>query len=589
MLENQLSKYKVNEILSTDILKVPPTMHLSKVIDSMLEENIPDALIVENRYNTDILLGIITLSDVSTLKKQGKTMDIPVSLCMKRNVLTITSGKSIAEARKIFINNHISRLPVYENQKVLGIIRMRNILNSYYMNLQTINKQYMHIIDNMHEAVTVTDHLGNVLLWNKNAENIYGIKAEEILYKKLEMLFPNALSLSVLEEKIPIENMYHSPKPNYYVIISALPIYIDGNFLGVVATEKDVTEYRKLSAKLESANSQIDLLKEEVERFSKDFFSLGHIQGKNSVMQNVIQIAKNVSKTNVSVLITGESGTGKEIFARAIHKHSGRKGSFVPVNCSAIPGNLFESEFFGYVGGAFTGALKNGKVGYYELANHGTLFLDEIGDLPLALQGKLLRILQEGRVLRIGSGRSLSVDVRIIAATNKNLKEMIKQGYFREDLFYRLNVVNINLPPLRERREDIILLFDGFLREICTKNSVSIPPVDKEVYNVLLRYEWQGNIRELKNTVEYMLVLSGNEKISIDSVPPYILEKLTIPTSSKKLEKSLEGLENNLKDMESRMITKALERANGNKSKAAALLNIPRTTLYYKLKQYKIL
>ncbi|SNS66175.1 PAS domain S-box-containing protein [Anaerovirgula multivorans] len=589
MLEDQLSKYKVNEILSSDILKVPPDMHLSKVIDKILEENILDALIVENDYDADKLLGIITLSDISRLKKQGKTMNLPVALCMTRNVLTITSDKLISEAREILINNHISRLPIYENQKILGIIRMDNILNSYYRKLQTINKQYMNIIDNMHEAVTVTDHLGHVLLWNKNAENIYGIKAKEILYKKLEDYFPNALSLSVLEQKIPIENIYHSPKPDYHVIISALPIYVDGNFLGVVATERDVTEYRKLSTKLENANSQINLLKEEVERFSKDFFSLGHIHGKNSIIQNKIQIAKNVSKTNASVLITGESGTGKEVFARAIHKRSGRKGPFVPVNCSAIPENLFESEFFGYVGGAFTGALKNGKIGYYELADHGTLFLDEIGDLPLVLQGKLLRILQEGSVLRIGSGRSMLVDVRIISATNKNLGDMIKQGLFRKDLFYRLNVVNISLPPLRERREDIILLFEGFLKEICAKNKIRIPPIDKEVYNILLRYDWQGNIRELKNTVEYILVLSGNEKISIDSVPPYILEKLTISTSSKKLEKTSEGLENNLKDMELRMIRKALEGANGNKSKAAVLLNIPRTTLYYKLKRYKML
>ncbi len=355
--------------------------------------------------------------------------------------------------------------------------------------------------------------------------------------------------------------------------------------------KKNVTEYTNLVNQLDSASSQLDLLKEEIDKMTKDFFSLGHVQGKNPIMQNLIQVAKKSSRTDANILITGESGTGKEVFAKSIHQSSARKGHFVPVNCSAIPDTLFESEFFGYAGGAFTGALKNGKVGYYELANNGTLFLDEIGDLPLEHQGKLLRVLQEGKVTRIGSSNTIEVDARIIAATNKDLDAMIKEGLFREDLFYRLNVVQLDLPPLRERREDIILLFTQFLNEICSKNKISVPTIENDVYNILLKYRWKGNIRELKNAVEYMVVVSNGNKILKDHIPQYIIVDLSKNVdyiNLPNLAKGQSGLEENLSAMEMNLLIDAMKKAEGNKTKAAQLLKIPRSTLYYKLEQHKI-
>ncbi|KAB3531027.1 CBS domain-containing protein [Alkaliphilus pronyensis] len=583
MLENQLLDYTIHEILSTNIIKVYPNTPLDCVIEEIININIPEALVIDTS-NANKILGIITLTDISLIKQKGKATNGPVSQYMTANIIAVPSNMLITDVREILIENKIGRVPVYENSTLIGIIRIDNLLNSYYLKLESINRQYKHVINHMHEAVTVTDPAGNVLLWNKRAEMIYDIKEKDIIYKKLEDFFPNALTLSVLEEKIPIENIYHAPKPNYYVIISALPVFIDGEFVGVVATEKDITENRDLSLKLESANLEIDLLKEEVEKFTKESFTLGKILGKSPVIKNKIQLAKHVSKTNTSVLIAGESGTGKEVFARAIHQHSRRKGHFVPVNCSAIPPTLFESEFFGYVGGAFTGALKNGKIGYFELANNGTLFLDEIGDLPLKQQAKLLRVLQEGKVLRIGSDTFVKVDVRIISATNRNLKDMVKAGRFREDLYYRLNVVEIELPPLRNRKEDISLLFHHFVEEVSKKNNTPINYIDKDVFNMLLKYHWKGNIRELKNTVEYMVVLSNDNKISKDLIPQYIMDNINEGKGEKI---SIENLEDNLKSLEIQMINKAMKQTKGNKAKAAKLLNIPRSTLYYKLNLYK--
>lgn len=583
VLENQLQHYNINEILSSNFIKVNKDTSLDLAIEEMLIHNIPEVLVMDDN-NPDKILGIITLTDVSGIKKRGEPTHLPVGNFMSRNIISVSSDMLITDARRILIENKIGRLPVYEKGRLVGIIRIDNLLDNYYLKLESINRQYKDVINHMHEAVTVTDPAGHVLLWNKKAELIYDIKEDDIIYKRLVDYFPNALTLSVLENRIPIENIYHAPKPNYYVIISALPVFIDGEFVGVVATEKDITENRNLSLKLENANFEIDLLKEEVEKFTKESFSLGKILGKSPLIKNKIQLAKHVSRTNTSVLIAGESGTGKEVFARAIHQNSKRKGLFVPVNCSAIPHTLFESEFFGYVGGAFTGALKNGKIGYFELANNGTLFLDEIGDLPLNLQAKLLRVLQEGKVLRIGADKHIEVDVRIISATNRNLQKMVKEGSFREDLFYRLNVVEIELPPLRKRKEDIILLFNHFLEEVCRKNNTYISFVEKDVFNLLVKYHWKGNIRELKNTVEYMVVISHDQLITKEHIPQYILDSIE---EGKEKTIETENLEDNLRLVEVSMIKKALKETEGNKAKAAKLLNIPRTTLYYKLQQYK--
>ncbi|KXG75818.1 sigma-54 dependent transcriptional regulator PrdR [Thermotalea metallivorans] len=580
MLENKMLYHRVHEILSANIVKARPTAKVWEVMEAILKENISEALIEDENEK---LVGMITLTDISAIMKAGHDLSAPVSNFIQTDIITVSGNELISEARKMMIENKIGRLPVCDGDRIIGIIRSDNIRDSYYMKLEAINRQYQHIIDNMHEGVTVTDAAGYVIFWNKSAEKIYDIKAKDILYKRLVDFFPTALTLSVLENRTAIENVYHSPKPNYYIIISALPIFIDGEFMGVVATERDVTEYRNLSVSLEKANYQINLLKEEMEKITTGGFSLGNIIGKSPIIQEKIQLAKHVSHTDTSVLITGESGTGKEVFARSIHYHSKRQGHFVPVNCSAIPHTLFESEFFGYVGGAFTGALKKGKLGYFELANNGTIFLDEIGDLPLDLQAKLLRVLQEGKVLRIGAEKPIPIDVRVISATNKNLKAMVKKGEFREDLYYRLNVVEIELPPLRDRKEDIILLFDHFLQEICQKNQIKIHHIDREVFDILYQYDWKGNIRELRNTVECMVVLSYDNKITVESIPQYIMEGAA---STINLKRKPSSLDEALRASEIDMIRKAMSEAKGNKAKAAQLLNIPRSTLYYKLNQY---
>ena len=388
----------------------------------------------------------------------------------------------------------------------------------------------------------------------------------------------------MLKSKEPVENIIHSPRKNTYVNISALPLIKNGKLIGVVSTERDVSEITNLSRELEFTKEKLDYLQVEVRKMNEDKFSFGNIVGKSKIMTHTIDRAYQVASTTSSVLISGESGTGKEVFARAIHQSSGREGAFVAINCSAIPESLFESEMFGYESGAFTGALSKGKIGKIEIANGGTLFLDEIGDMPLHMQAKLLRVLQERQLMRVGGDKSISLDVRVISATHRNLEDMVKAGTFREDLYYRLNVVNIKLPSLSDRIEDVPLFVKLFIEEFFRENHMKVPNISPEILNMLMNYSWPGNIRELKNMVEHLVVFSKNNEIQIDTLPEYINNKED-KTISIKNEKSLTDL---IRKTEIKAIHDAMKECGNNKQQAAKLLDIPRSTLYYKIKFYDL-
>jgi len=442
-----------------------------------------------------------------------------------------------------------------------------------------------NILNAIHEAVCIVDKNGIVAHWSSKSEALFDVKAENIVGKPLKDFFPTALLLNVIKDKKETSNVYLSPRKGTYVVVSARPLYFNGKFVGAISTDKDITEMTNLSFELEETRERLNRLREEVNKLSDGKYSFGQILGRSELIRQKIERAMQVAKTKTGILITGESGTGKEIFARAIHQHSGRKGNFVAINCSAIPENLFESEMFGYVGGAFTGALKKGKGGQFENAHQGTLFLDEISDMPMHMQAKLLRVLQENKILRIGADTPKDIDVRIISASNKDLRRMVENGTFREDLYYRLNVVKIDLPPLRERKEDIPILVDSFIKNFCRQNNVDEPKLMPEVYNILTSYNWEGNIRELKNTVEHLVVFSRNGKIELESVPEQIIERSL--SKVRESETSFD-LETCVAKTEMEMLRKVMEMVEGNKSRAAKILNIPRSTLYYKLKYYQM-
>ncbi|MGB3368507.1 MAG: sigma 54-interacting transcriptional regulator, partial [Acidaminobacteraceae bacterium] len=492
---------------------------------------------------------------------------------------------SLDMARNIMIEKNIGRLPVISNEKMIGVIRSADIRDKFYMKMEEVSRHLNHVINNIHEGICVINSEGIVTIWNTNAELLYGTKAIDIIGDQLKNHFPQAILLKVLKEKEAITNVYHSPRPNSNIAISAHPIYINGEFVGGVSTDRDITEVEKLSDELQMAREKVQFLENEFKRINDDGFD--KILGKSTLIRKNIEIARQVAKTNASILIYGESGTGKEVFSRAIHEHSERTGLFVPVNCSAIPNELFESEFFGHEAGAFTGASKKGKVGIFELADNGTIFLDELADLPMHMQAKLLRVLQESEFRRVGGEIIRRVDVRIISATNKDLVSMVESGEFREDLYFRLNVIEMTLPALRKREHDIDLFINKFLKEICAKNKRPAPKFDSESIKIMRNYKWKGNIRELKNTIEHIIILNKEKIITKDMIPSYIRNE-SLNFMKRDIDEDNMDLVSMVRELEKTAIKRALELSGGKKSKAAKLLNIPRTTLYYKIGEYDL-
>lgn len=438
------------------------------------------------------------------------------------------------------------------------------------------------------DAITVINCEQKVLYWNEAAVNTYQIPKEDIIGQTITKFFKeeDLMVLKVLRTKKSIKNIYHRPRKDKHVVINAMPISNDrGELIGAVSVERDITTIVRLNDNLTMTSRELNELRKKVKQVNEES-PFSKIKGKSKALQETIQIARKAAKTDATTLILGESGTGKEIFTRAIHEASDRADKpFIPVNCGAIPPALFESELFGYESGSFTGSLKEGKVGKIEMADGGTLFLDEIGELPLDMQVKLLRVLQEKRVYRVGDPKGRKVDVRIIAATNQNLTEMMAKKQFRQDLYYRLNVIQLTLPPLRERVEDIPILTKLFLEEFATKYQVPAPEISEHAMQLLLSHDWPGNVRELKNMMERLIILCEKPVIEKEDIINFFPDILNEPGVH---DSNVTTLSSEKEAIEKILIEETLRKTNGNKSDAAKKLGISRMTLYNKIKKYHI-
>ncbi len=348
-------------------------------------------------------------------------------------------------------------------------------------------------------------------------------------------------------------------------------------------TDEIILTLRKAEER-EQLRRENQLLRREVQRE----YSFENIVSKNAKMKQIFEVIKKVAPYKSTILIMGESGTGKELVARALHYNSDRsKKPFVAVNCGAIPENLLESELFGHVKGAFTDAIRT-KRGLFEEADGGTLFLDEIGELPPQLQVKLLRVLQEGEIRRVGDSKPIKVDVRIISATVKDLVKEVNEGRFRDDLFYRLNVLPIHIPPLRERKEDIPLLVEHFIKKFTLSTNKKVVGIDSKALEALINYRWSGNVRELENTIERAVVLADGENIMLENLPPEIREFKEEEVSVLPVAEEEYSIKKASRILETNLIKKALKKTRGNHTHAARLLEISHRALLYKIKEYGI-
>lgn len=437
--------------------------------------------------------------------------------------------------------------------------------------------------ESAYEGIVITDPNGFIMMMNQTYAKFLGVDAKEVVGKHCTEVIENTRMHIVAKTKEAELAQIQRIKGGD-MIAHRIPIIQDGKVIAVVGKVlfQNARELHALSAHVLRLQKELNYYQGELLKSVGAKFSFDDIIGNSSKIRSVKEIAERVAASDTTVFISGESGTGKELFAHAIHKHSHRKfGPFVRVNCAAIPETLVESVLFGYEEGAFTGAMKGGKKGKFEMAHQGTIFLDEIGELPMTMQAKLLRVLQEKEVERIGGMHPIKVDVRIIAASNRDLEQMVKKGQFRQDLFYRLHVVSLHIPPLRERREDIPLLAESLLKMLSQEIGVYVNGIDAEAMNALLSYDWPGNIRELKNVLERTLHMKDGDIIQVHHLPVHVVKGGTGKSRHFSLQEALE-------QAEKEAIQQVLKVTNNDKIRAIQLLGISKSSFYQKLKKHKI-
>lgn len=440
------------------------------------------------------------------------------------------------------------------------------------------------VINNTYDGLIMINEFEMITFISPSLQELFALEEEEILHQSVDDVFPQLELPKTMKSGISeFSDMMEVNGIRYTV--HRIPVYQDDEMIGVIGKISfrglnEMQEVFKRFEKSEMSKQELISRPQETTRFTVD-----QIITQDEQMEKLIRSTFKMAKGTSTVLIRGDSGTGKELFAHSIHSTSPRKDHpFVIVNCAAIPEHLLESEFFGYEEGAFTGAKQKGKKGKFELANGGTLFLDEVGDMSLQLQAKMLRVLQDKNFYRVGGMEQIQVDVRIIAATNRPLEEMVESGKFREDLFYRLNVLSFEIPPLRERKNDVLLLSKTFIKELNRLNGVSITGIDPLAEQVMLAYDWPGNVRELRNALERATIFAEHGKIELDDLPQYVVNKVGGPVQIEQGKPARSLME----EAEKKTILEALKKAEGNKSKAATLLGMSRSVLYDRIKKYKI-
>ncbi|KSU63585.1 AAA family ATPase [[Bacillus] enclensis] len=546
--------------------------------------------------------GTVMLFNKSAERMIGRSSDSVIGKHINE-VIPESRLTTTLETRRTEINKEVvlknglkiisNRIPmITENEEVIGaftvfkdITEVVNLAEEI-TNLKEIQTMLEAIIHSSDDAISVVDEEGKGIMINPAYTRITGLSRDEVIGKPAtaDISEGESIHLKVLQTRRAIRGtkMRVGPKRKE-VIVNVAPIIVNGKLKGSVGVIHDMSEIQSLTQELDRARKIIRTLEAK--------YMFEDIIGKSDEMQIAIEQAKLGAKTPATVLLRGESGTGKELFAHAIHNASDRKfNKFLRVNCAALSESLLESELFGYEEGAFSGAKRGGKRGLFEEADKGSIFLDEIGELSANTQAKLLRVLQENEIVRVGGTKSISINVRVIAATNVNLEKGIADGSFREDLYYRLNRMPIQIPPLRNRKSDIPLISEGLITKLNQDYGRNVEGITENAIKKLMEYHWPGNVRELENVLgRAMIFMKYNETIiDLNHLPP-------LDSSVKEAGKKKEGgvpsgrdLNSQLEEYEKKIIQEVLEQNNGNKTAAAKILNVSVRNLYYKLEKYNI-
>ncbi len=570
----------------TPISNLDEIIEQNTIANEQILESIPMGIIVidANSYITSInpyALNIIEKNNDEVLGRSVADI-IPTS---ELPAVISTAERQIGKMQHI--NGKVvlaNRSPIISGDEIIGAIAVFQDV-SELIGMRELNGKFKKILETSHDLICFVDENRKISYINPSYERNFDLRSSEILGKDLKDISPYGYRMKVFNSKKSIENILYS-KNDVDIISTVEPIFVDTYFRGVISISKTVNEIKDIASKLEKSEEELNYYKSELIRHTKLSGDFSNIIGSSRILKDALIIAQKASATTSTVLIRGESGTGKELVAKAIHNSSSRKDKpLVRINCAAIPENLFESELFGFEKGAFTGAIKS-KPGKFNIADEGTIFLDEIGDMPKAMQVKLLRVIQEREFESVGGLFTQKVDVRIIAATNRNLEKMIETGDFREDLYYRLNVITIPLPPLRRRKEDINVLVEYFINKLSKKLDKTVTSIDSDCQQYLQSYHFPGNIRELENIIERAINMCDTTMITAKDLPMYITN--LNPSSSSLINfRETDDLKK-LEDYEKEIITLAMKKYK-TYNKAGKALGITHRTVGLKCKKYGIL
>ncbi|WP_233275743.1 sigma-54-dependent Fis family transcriptional regulator [Salibacterium aidingense] len=542
-------------------------------------------------------IGLVTSASLLRGFLHGKENEALIHDIMQERFSIITADTSLPDLLPLARDYY---LVVDQEGKMTGLVTKNEIVqgvSTYVQELDHLDhsSEIINIIlESAYEGIAVVDDHGIVVAFNDAYSRFIGVEKEEVIGKNVQDVIDNTNLHNTVKTGLPERGAIQYIH-GQAMVVHRIPIWQNNRVAGAIGMLifEGLSELYKIYERMQQ--NKKDTLPQHSRIPDKQqnhpIITLDQIIGTSPSTAESKAIARKIAVKNVTTLITGESGTGKEMYAQGIHDLSScSSGNFVSINCGAIPAALFEAELFGYDEGAFTDARKGGKPGKFELAQNGTLFLDEIGEMPLDMQTKLLRVLQEKEFERIGGTKRFNLHTRIITATNKSLRKLMEQGAFREDLYYRINVVEIPVAPLRERKEDIPPLVSHYIHQLCAKHDLPPKSVTPEAMNSLVQYPWPGNIRELTNVLEKLIVLVDNEEIDRRHLPSYLLERTTEPAFDwNENPASINRMKQFEAEQEKEWITAVLNKNNGNKAKTAAELGVHRTTLYQKLKKHHLL
>lgn len=575
------------DILTTYYRKVTHDMHY---LNTALDSTSNGIIVINNKleicFFNKAAKELLEIEDITILGKS--ILEVFPSSTLPYTIETgkIEKGKTVSQNGKRMISN---RAPIIYENKIIGAVAIFQDITDYNNLLERLDEQknvsdiLNTILETVYDGIVVIDKEGYITMMSKAYTRFLGIDHKDVIGRHVtEMIENTRMDIALKTGRSEIAQLQEIKGD--YMIASRIPIVKDGEVIGVVGKVlfRNVEDLHTLHKRINKMDKELARYKGEWKNANKAYYSFEHIIGKSKEIKAAISLGKMAACSTSNVLLLGESGTGKELFAHAIHQLSNRSHMpFVKVNCAAIPNELLESELFGYEGGSFTGAQKKGKAGKFKVADGGTIFLDEIGDMALQMQAKLLRVLQEKEIEKIGSTVAEKVDIRIIAATNQNLEDLVERGKFRADLFYRLNVVTIQIPPLRDRKGDIEILTQHLVDKLCNSMGKYVERVSREAMKYLNNYNWPGNIRELENILERAVNIIDKEVvIKSKHLPKEITGSISL--------EEIRSLRQRVEETEKESIAEALQATNGNKTKAAKLLDISRASLYEKIQKYHL-